>query len=87
VWSGVLVDILVKVFKRDRNNAERLILQGHLNAMNKGYVVTMASAAAGILKADDDKYLGAHKGKLCAVFARHGIQVPCCDSKGCVIFP
>ncbi|HSY47508.1 MAG TPA: hypothetical protein VLC46_01730 [Thermoanaerobaculia bacterium] len=85
LWSGVLADIFEMVFHNRRVPAERLILQGHLNAMNRGWVPTMSAAAQGILKADGDEYGGRHKDALCEIFDDHHIAVSCCSPYGCLL--
>lgn len=78
VWSGALADILLDVFRGDRNKAEKVILKGHLTSARRGYVPTMSAGAEGILAADGDQ----HRQALCRVFKNHAISVPSCDPNG-----
>jgi hypothetical protein len=86
VWSGVLADILTKVFKNDRNKAEHLILEGHLRAMKNGYVPTMNSMADGVLETDLEENNWLHERLLCRIFKKHGLEPRlCCGPNGCLI--
>jgi hypothetical protein len=81
IWSGTLYEILRTIFSMSTDNADKLILRGHLQRASKATAPTMKQMAEGIVVADG----GANHDALCAIFKTHELwPLVCCKEKACV---